>query len=175
YINPMTHPVMFTLVDASRLKATLNIPEMRAALVKPGDLVTIRVPASERSFSTRIEVLTDVVDPMTRNRAALAWIDNPGPELVPSGSYFEARVVSEALKGRIVLPSSAIREDTGGGTTVYVVDGGVAKMRRVQGRFLADHADFVIDSGLQRGDLVVSESSMVRDGQAVAPIKEAAR
>jgi RND family efflux transporter MFP subunit len=175
YMDPMMHPVMFVLVDASRLKVSLNLPEMRAALLKPGDEVTVRVPAAERTFTTKVEVLTDVVDPMTRARTAIAWIDNPGPDPVPSGSYFEARLTPEALKGRILLPSAAIRDDGKGGTVAYVVEGGLAKRREVKGRYLADRADFVVESGVNKGDLVVAEASMVRDGQAVEPVKEAVR
>lgn len=175
YMDPMMHPVMFVLVDASRLKVSLNLPEMRAALLKPGDEVMVRVPASERTFSTKVEVLTDVVDPMTRARTAIAWVDNPGPDPVPSGSYFEARLTPAALKGRILLPSAAVRDEGEGRFVAYVVDGGQAKRRAISGRFLADRADFVVDSGLAKGDLVVAEASMVRDGQAVEPVKESTR
>jgi RND family efflux transporter MFP subunit len=171
YIDPMMHPVAFVLVDASRLKATLNVPEMRAGLLAPGDEVEVTVPASQRKFTTRVTVLTDTVDPMTRARTAIAWIDNPGPDPVPSGSYFEATVTPAALKGRVLLPASAIRED-GGKTHVFVVRDGRAARREVTGRFLADRADFVVESGIAQGDEVVAEATMVRDGVAVVVSRE---
>jgi RND family efflux transporter MFP subunit len=172
YVDPMMHPVMFVLVDASRLKVTMNVPEMRAGLIKAGDPVRVRVPASGREFDTKIEVLADALDPMTHARPAIAWLDNPGPDPVPSGSFFEARIAPSGLEGRILLPSSAVREDGKEGPAVFVVAEGKAALRPVKGRFLADRSDFVVESGVREGDLVVAEASMVRDGQAVEAIRE---
>jgi RND family efflux transporter MFP subunit len=176
YVDPMTAPILFGLVDNSRLTATLKVPESRAVMVKVGDAVTLRVPSAGRELKATIRVMTDWADPATHSRVAVAYLDNV-KDPIASGLFFEASILPDALKGKVLLPASAIRDGEGQGTYVYVVAGGKAVRRALKGAFLADRSDFVVEDGIQAGDQVIRESTMVRDGQAVvaAGVAAAAR
>jgi RND family efflux transporter MFP subunit len=174
YVDPMMKPVMFILVDNSRLRLLLKLPEMRAGLVKPGDEVEVRLPSDGRTFKTNIEVITDSVDAMAHTRTAVAWIKNTGDNPIPGGASFEAHILGHALIGKILLPSTAIRTEANGKFITYVVQKGKTVARKLTGQFLPDQSEFVVESGVIDGEQVVVESSMVRDGQPVTVTGEAA-
>jgi len=167
YVDPMMHPVMFVMVDNSRLRVTLNLPEVRAALIKQGDEAIIYIPTEQRHLKVKIDVITDSVDPITHTRTAVAWINNTGKDPLPSGIFFEARIVPSFLVGKILLPSSALRTSPDGKITAYVVEQKKALLRELTGSFLADQSEFIVESGISQGDKVILEASMVRDGQSV--------
>ena len=166
YVDPMTAPILLAIVDNSRLTATLKIPESRATMVKVGDAVTIHVPSAGREVTSKIRVMTDWVDPAAHSRTAQAFVEN-AKDPISSGLFFEARILPDALQGKILLPASAIRENGGGKPFVYIVDGGKAVRRDLTGAFLADRSDFVVADGVKAGDKIIREATMVRDGQAV--------
>ncbi len=166
-VDPMTNPLIFVMVDNSRLRATLKLPENRAALVKPGDAVKIVLPTDGRTFETKIDVITDSVDPMTHTRTAVTWIRNTADNPVPGGVFFEAHIQSAALAGKMLLPNSAVRAEADGKYTVFVVEQGKTVPRTVTGRFLADGSEFIVESGIAAGEQVVLEATMVRAGQTV--------
>jgi RND family efflux transporter MFP subunit len=167
FVDAMTHPVMFVMIESRKLRVTLKLPEARAALLEPGDEIKLFLPSSQRTFTLPIAVITDSVDPMTHTRTALAWLDNSGADAVPAGLFFEASILPSSLRGKILLPSTAVREESGK-FNAYVVQGNKAAVRPITGRFLADHSEFVVDSGVAPGDQVITEASMVRDGQTIA-------
>jgi RND family efflux transporter MFP subunit len=167
FVDAMTHPVMFVMVDSARLRVTLKLPEARAALLAPGDGVKVRLPSLNRELTTKIEVMTDAVDPMSHTRTAVAWIDNQGPDALPAGIFFDARILPGALAGKVLLPSSSVREEADGKVYTYLAQGGKAARKQITGRFLGDHSEFVVDSGVAKGDKVIVDASMVREGQAI--------
>ena len=173
YVDPMTAPILFAMVDNSRLTATLKIPESRATMVKVGDAVTVRVPSAGREVTAKVRVMTDWVDPATHSRTAQAFVEN-GKDPISSGLFFEATILPEALQGKVLLPASAIRENGGAKPFVYLVDGGKAVKRELTGAYLADRGDFVVEGGVKAGDQIVREATMVRDGQAVVVAAAAA-
>jgi len=173
YVDPMMHPVLFVMVDNSRLRLSLKIPEVRAPFINPGDSVQVRVPSLERSFTTKIEVMTDSVDPLSHTRTGVAWLDNSGPEAVPSGLFYEARILPDYLKGKIMLPATAVRAEADGKTITYVVLSGKAALRVLTGKFLPDHSEYIVENGVAAGDKVIVESSVVRDGKTVVVPKAA--
>ena len=168
YVDAMMHPVMFAMVDNSKLRAMLDLPEMRAALLAPGDPVRLELPSLQRAITAKISVITDSVDPMSHTRTAVATVDNVGPDPLPSGIYFEAHIIPASLRGKITLPAAAVRSDADGKYTAYVALGGKAVQRTIGGRFLADNSEFIVDSGVEPGERVVVESTMVRNGQPLA-------
>jgi membrane fusion protein, multidrug efflux system len=169
HVDPMMGTVLFVVSDTSKLRASLKLPATRAQLVRPGDKVSIKVLSADRSFDTTIDVLTDTVDPMTHTRTAVAWVENM-ENPIAAGLFFEARIVSGALTGKILLPASSIREEGAGKFSVYLAIGGKAERREVTGSFLPDRGGFVVSAMLNPGDNVILESSMVREGQPVQPV-----
>lgn len=167
YVDAMTHPVLLVMVDNSRLRLTLKLSEVRAAFLSPGDEIEVYLPSNEKHLMTKIEVLTDSVDAATHTRTAIAWLDNTGPDAVPGGVFFEARIIPSALKGKILLPASSIRTETDGSWSAYIAEGNKAARTELTGKFLADHSEFVVENGVKPGDRVIAEASMVRDGQAI--------
>jgi multidrug efflux system membrane fusion protein len=173
YVDAMMHPVMFVMVDNSKLRAMLDLPEMRAALLAPGDAVRLALPSLQREITAQITVITDSVDPMSHTRTAVATIANAGPNPLPSGIYFEAHIVPAALRGKIMLPAAAVRTEAGGRYSAYVAQSGKAVQKAITGKFLADNSEFIVENGIETGEKVVVESTMVRNGQPLAIAEEA--
>ena len=58
---------------------------------------------------------------------------------------------------------------------MYLIGDGKAVRKELAGAFLSDHSQFIVDTGVSAGDKVVSEASMVRDGQPVSAVESAAK
>jgi len=173
YVDAMTHPVLFSMVDISRLRALLKLSEMRAGLLAPGDEIRIYLPSLHRNIAAKIDVITSSVDPIGHTRTAVAWIDNSGEDKIPGGIFFEARILPESLKGKLLLPSTSVRVEADGKTVVYIVQNGKTVQKSVNGKYLADHSEFIVEKGLNQGEKVVLESSVVRGDQAVSILESA--
>jgi HlyD family secretion protein len=167
YVDAMTHPVLFIIVDNSRLKAAMNIPESRAAMIKEGDEVRLHFPSHQRDIAAKIDVITDSVDAFSHTRTAIAWIQNTSEDPLPSGIFFEAKILPSNLAGKILLPSSCVRVESDGKTYAYVIRNNKAARTQISGSFIADYSEFLVAGGVSADDRIVAESSMVRDGQPV--------
>ncbi len=113
------------------------------------------------------------IDEQTRMINVIVRVDGPYASKPPLavGLFAEVDISGHVLENAAILPRSAIH----GGDTVWVLDDGLLRFRKVNvARFFDDYA--MIQGGLNDGERVVlTPMDIVTDGMAVRTIGDSPR
>ena len=129
FVNSQTRLVLLQTVNPQR--ATLNVPERYAELLRVGLPVAFRVGAlRNREFTGVVDFVDPIVRLPARTILVKARVANPRGELQP-GMFVEGRLIASARENAIVVPEDAI-QPLQGSSIVYVVLDGRANRRVVE-------------------------------------------
>lgn len=116
--------------------------------------------------------VNNVVDPQTGTISMRARFDNAGRELAP-GIYVTVEVEEEAAVTHLVVPQAAVQRDQRGSFVLVVGSEGTVEQRYVD-LGATDGTDFIVESGLQQGESVITEGlQRVRPGVPVNAVAAA--
>lgn len=163
---------IFTIVDTSRLEATLNAPEREIETLKPGQAVQLTVDALPgKVFDGRIDRVSPVVDSGSGTFRVVCAFDGGG--LLQPGMFARLRINYDQRANALVIPRAALLED-GGTPAVFTVKNG--KAVRVELALGYVDGEWVeVRGGLKAGDpVVVAGKSALREGSAVQVIGDKA-
>ena len=171
--------VVCTVMDVSRVRVVLAVPERHAADMRAGLPVVLTFDtdgvAPVESSITRTSGALDI-----RTRTLRVEVELPNPErhLLP-GMFCRAEVLVRQSKGALTLPASAIRTDVDDDgrrrNFVWVLKNGVATHTPVQ-LGLDDGVLVEVLSGLAGSEQVVSGNvGGLSDGDAVVPANKVGR
>ena len=159
---------IFTIVDTSRLEATLNAPEREIETLKAGQSVALTVDALPgKQFEGTIDRVSPVVDAGSGTFRVVCAFEGGG--LLQPGMFGRIRIDYDQRANALVIPRSALLED-GGAPTVYTVREGKAvrtavKLGYTEGEWVE------VREGLRDGDpVVVAGKAALRDGTQVQVI-----
>ncbi|RMX06059.1 efflux RND transporter periplasmic adaptor subunit [Corticibacter populi] len=161
-------PVVRLAFDGAR-DVSFAVPEQRLAQVQVGQQVTVRAWADQASRQpARVREIAGSADAATRTFGVKVEIlTEPQP---PLGATVTVDWPQAAAAAQVIrLPSTAIRRDAQGGNAVWVYDAasGTVKHRAVA-LGDADRNDWIVNSGLQPGDQVVTAGvHVLQDGEKV--------
>ena len=157
--------VYFSLTENRLLELTRNHNSMEEAL-KALPQATLRLnDGTDYSEKGRIEAVSGVIDRSTGSVQARAVFRNPGGILHSGGSG--NIVMTEKLSDAIVIPCSATFEIQDLRFVFRVVDG-KAESTIITTRLSDDGKSYVVTSGLEPGDVIVTEGAgMLKDGQDI--------
>ncbi|MCE5246518.1 efflux RND transporter periplasmic adaptor subunit [bacterium] len=166
---------MFRVVDNSRLDLTVEVPAARFADLQEGAPLEFSVDAFPgRAFQGRISHVNPAIDEASRTVKVLAAVDNADDQL-RAGMFARGRIVVGRRAGVLQAPrASFLSWDVANGAgSVYVIDGGKARLREVKtGRPQGDYVEIV--SGLKAGESVVARGAFnVRDGDELKVVPAA--
>lgn len=163
---------IFTIVDISRLEATLNVPEREIATLQAGQAVQLSVDALPgKDFDGRIDRVSPVVDSGSGTFRVICAFDGGG--LLQPGMFARIRINYDQRADALVIPRTALLED-GASPAVFTVKAGKAvraelKLGYVDGEWVE------VRGGLRAGDpVVVAGKSALREGSAVQVIGDKA-
>jgi len=157
-----TNQPLLNIVNLSSLELELEIPEEYATETKIGTAVAISFGADERAGQ-----ITAISPEVVNNELnARAVPDGGWPAGMKQNQRATVRVVFESKHGVLKVPRGAWL-DSGGGHTVYVVDGRSATRRPVAvGAVGASEVEIV--SGLREGErIITSDTSSLGDARTV--------
>jgi membrane fusion protein, multidrug efflux system len=159
--NP-TDPAVFTIVDSSTLRTTVNLPQAQAYLVRADQTAKVRIGgATGRVVNARVSRISGEIDPATRTMPVEIEVPNADGSLIP-GSYATVEIESRrpADLRPAMIPANALmllptNPDGTGGPTVAVITGATSpftlEYRSVTlGRDMGSEIE--ITSGLAAGD-----------------------
>ena len=110
---------IFTIVDNSRLEATLNAPEREIETLKAGQSVQLAVDALPgKSFAGRIDRVSPVVDSGSGTFRVICAFEGGG--LLQPGMFGRIRIEYDQRANALVIPRTALLED-GTAPAVYTV------------------------------------------------------
>ncbi len=163
---------LMTVLNLSNLWLWVNIYENDIGLLRPGQPVTVTLPAlPNRSLQGRLVVIRPTIDPV--NRTALARIDIPNPDGQLRPGMF-ANVTYEIDDGEgLTIPFDSVLP-TGLRMLVFEDKGsGRLQARFIQvGRQFIDPTDpnqeryYQVIGGLKEGDRIVSSANFLIDAEA---------
>ena len=156
---------ILVLQETGALEAVLAIPDAWPAPVRAGAEVRLYVEGLAEPLVTRIDRVSDRVDPETHTYEVRGPVDDPS-RTVKAGSYLRAEVeMSSGAPAPVVDRSAVLARD--GRTYVFRASGDTVERVSVRvGVMNADRAQIL--SGLAGGDEVVR-------GEAVGRLEDGAR
>ena len=159
---------IFTIVDNSRLEATLNAPEREIEVLKAGQAVQLAVDALPgKTFEGRIDRVSPVVDSGSGTFRVVCAFDGGG-ELQP-GMFGRIRINYDQRADALAIPRTALLDD-GSAPAVFTVRGGKAVRTELKLGYI-DGEWVEVRDGLREGDpVVVAGKAALREGSAVQVI-----
>jgi len=153
YVQPGA--VLATLLQRDPLLLRFQVTEQDAPRLKPGAIATLRLKESARTYTASIKLVAEAADPQTRLVTVTAEVDDKEHRYwLRPGAYCEVSVPVGAPREAIVVPTISV-QPTEGGNTVYVVDGNVARERKVSLGMHTPEGGVEVTRGLDAGDLLV--------------------
>lgn len=149
---------LLRLEDTRRFHLDIRVDESRAATIRPGDRVPVRLGTATSALDGTVTEVSRAVDADARAfRVKIALPDLPG---LRSGEFGKARFAGPARRALAVPPSAVIRR--GQLTSVFVIDEGRARIR------LVDIRDSEVVAGLTESERVIlSPPAGLTDGRHV--------
>ncbi|UYQ92749.1 efflux RND transporter periplasmic adaptor subunit [Chitinophaga horti] len=164
YLTPGTK--MFDIVDVSRLKLAVSVPEAQVINLKVGQ--TVKVTSNvypEVNYTGKITFIASKGD-NTLNYPVEMEISNVSGKPLKAGMYGTALFEMPKMEPAMLVSRAAF---VGGvnSNTVYVMEGNTAKLRKVvAGRIFGDRVE--IRDGLNEGETVITSGQInLTDGAKV--------
>jgi RND family efflux transporter MFP subunit len=134
-----------------------SLPELRVAMAETGATVEVVIPGDKRRAQGTIAMIENAIDATTGMATVRATVPN-ADELLWPGSLVTAKVTLRT-EDAVVVPAEAVQVSQQG-NFVYVVKDNVAIVTPVKvSRLLG--AETVIESGLNDGDVVVTDGHLL--------------
>ena len=159
---------LYTVVDPSSMRLEASVPSDRILQLRVGAPVHFTVRGyADQTFEGRIERISPVADPATRQVSIFVSIPNVGGRLI-AGLFAEGRVETQVRKA-LAIPANAV-DTTGATPTVTRVRDGKAERVDVElGVRDAETEKVEVRSGLNEGDLLLTGAARgVTPGTPVA-------
>ena len=159
-----------TLMDFSRVRIDVAVPETEVPLMKVGLPVTLSVSEiPERTFAGRVTRIAYALDDSTKTMGTEIEMPNPDGALRP-GMYASVKISLQRRTGALLVPAEAVVTQKGK-PFAFTVAGG--KARRVALRTgLDDGVNVEVLEGLSPEDMVVvAGAQALTDGQACRAVE----
>lgn len=106
-----TNDVIFTVVDLSPIKTTVDLTARDATRVKPGQPATVETESFPgRTFPGKVARLASIYDPETHTTEVEIEVENPDGLLKP-GMFATVAVTFDQAAQALLVPRSAVVED----------------------------------------------------------------
>lgn len=159
---------MFHIVDISKLKLVVNVPESQVVQLKQGDAVKVTANVfPEVNYNGKITFIAAAGD-ATLNYPVEVQVTNLQGKQLKAGMYGTANFTLPHQAPALLIPRSAF---LGGlnSNQIYVLEDGKAKLRQVvSGRVFGDKVE--VRSGLKEGETIITSGQVnLTDGTVVSP------
>jgi membrane fusion protein (multidrug efflux system) len=145
---------LYTIIDPSSMRLEASVPSDRIGELRVGAPVHFTVRGYEgQTFAGRIERISPVADPATRQISIFVAIPNVSGRLI-AGLFAEGRIETETRRA-LVVPGTAV--DTTGNTPAVtrIRDGKAERVEVKLGVRDAETERIEVLSGLNEGDLLL--------------------
>lgn len=161
----MPGATLFRINGLSTVWANAEVPESRAALLRPGAKVEARSPAVPGEvFKGKVQALLPQVSADTRTLKARLELANPGNRLVP-GMFVQMQFMDTRAGKVLLVPTEAVIQT--GQRSVVMLAEKEGRFRPVEvGTGMESGGQTEITRGLQAGQQVVVSSQFLIDSEA---------
>jgi RND family efflux transporter MFP subunit len=143
------------IIDLKRLVVTVNVPAEETGQLKEGQTTEIFADNANKPATTgRVSFISPLVD--QRTGSVLVRVALPENSGLRSGQFVRARIVTEELTGRLVVPrDSVVKADDE--EVIYVLEGDKAVQTPVK-------------TGVHDGNMIEVESEGLEEGTAIVTV-----
>jgi membrane fusion protein (multidrug efflux system) len=155
------------IVNISRVKIQVEVPERYAGTIRPGTPIELTVQAYPgQTFSGKVSYIGATINPDNRTFPTESVIPNPRLRLKPE-MIAKVKLAQSSEKEALLIDEEIVQQLDRDRLVVYVVNGGKAEERIVQlGGRKANLVEVV--SGLKSGEMVITSGyQSIINGQAV--------
>ncbi|MDM0107461.1 efflux RND transporter periplasmic adaptor subunit [Variovorax sp. J22R24] len=153
-------PPLFVVSDPTSLWVQIDARESEVATLRPGAVFQLRVAALPgENFEGYVTATADFIDPASRTIKVRGIVPNPDRKLkaeMLATAQFERMLGS----GGVVVPASAVILRGAQHSVLIQVQPGVFEPREVRIGY-SGPAEIVLSSGLEVGEMVVSENALL--------------
>jgi len=169
--TPVQNTALVTLMDFSRLRVQVFVPEAEVPFIRTGLPVEVTVEELPgRTFSGSVTRFAYALDEATKTMLTEIELPNPTGDLRP-GMYASVQLQVERKSDALLIPVAALMVEKAG-SFVFVASGGKARRSPVRTGF-RDGVNVEILEGLAPDQaIVVTGSGTLSDGQAVTTSEE---
>lgn len=157
---------LFEIVDISRLKLVVSVPEAQVVQLQPGQQVSVTTHVFPETEYTGTITFIAVKGDAALNYPVEVEIPNLSNRELKAGMYGTARFELPASNPEILIPRSAFYNGVNSGT-IFVLQADKAQARKVTaGRIYGDKVE--IREGLKPGETVITSGQInLKDGTPV--------
>lgn len=172
FVQPGSGTAPYSVADTTKKWMLATIVEADIAHVRTGQPVEARVPAyPDRVFQGKVSKIYATSDPNTHRVTVRSEISDPRDELLPGMlANFAIRVQAPAVT--IALPANGVVREGDGTMTAWVTTDRHRFTQRIVKTGLRRDGQVQILSGLQRGELAVSDGAVFLSNMLEAPATE---
>lgn len=154
---------ILTLADLSDLVVEADVDESYAAQIAAGQPAVLQLAGETETRNGQVVFVSRQVDVATGGLAVRISFDDPVD--APVGLTVAANIIVEKRDAALTVPRAALHTE-GDGTGVFVIADGAARLQPVT---VVDWpaARLIVTSGLAEGDVVITDTAGVTDGQDV--------
>ena len=161
-----------TIASMDPLIATVSVPVNSISKMQIGQSMSVLVPATQETLTGKISTVLPAPDPTSKNFTVNITL-TPGKQQLLPGMPVEAFAQNSGQQG-IVIPADCVISLQSGATSVFVVVNGKAVQRQVHIGNMTGSL-YVINSGLQPGDIVVTQGqNLLSSGNEVQEVNSSA-
>jgi membrane fusion protein (multidrug efflux system) len=158
---------VLTLMDFSRVRVQVPVPEREASLVRTGAVATVSVEGLPgRRFDGNVTRVSFALDEATRTMLAEIELSNPRSELRP-GMYASVEIVAETRRDVLLVPASALSVDKAG-SAVFTLAASTAKRQVVKVGFNDGTRAEILEGLREDQPVILIGKQALSDGQVVA-------
>ena len=164
--GPGMGTALMKVINMDQVKVVVNVVEEDLGKISVGQKATIKVDTyPDRTFSGRVNLISPMVNPLTRAVPVEITLSNPKHLLKP-GMFVYAEISLGKKEDLILIPEHAILEERGK-KKVFVVTGGKAISRMVE-IGISQEGWVQIKNGLAENDsVIVTGQYLVKNNEPV--------
>ena len=149
-----TGDALIRMLGDSHMEVEADVPFERLAGLKPGTTVSLTLEDGGRHYSAKVRSVIPDENRQTRTRAVRFVPDFGSAELALAQGQSATLTIPASAPRKLLSVSKDAINRSAGGTSVFVIEAGQAKIRPVQlGAALGNR--FEVLRGLREGELVV--------------------
>lgn len=160
------------IVNTSRLKAVVDIPENYMSRISKGVKVTVSVPDLSTSYETSISVISQSINP--NSRGFMAEMKIPADARLKPNQIALVKIQDYAVKNIIAIPVNMVQSDEKGKFVFVLEPSGNHFVARKKSIVTGESYEGQIEvkTGLSSGDRLITEGYQnLYEGQAVSAVE----
>jgi cobalt-zinc-cadmium efflux system membrane fusion protein len=161
YVKPDSPDPLFLISDLSALWILVDVYESDLGAIRLNMPVEVTIAAyPDRAFPARISFISPTVDPASRTVRVRCLVPNSEGLLKPE-MFATVKIDSIGQQRVPVIPAESVIAD-GDDSIVFLAEAGNRfRMHRIQLGHQLDSGGFIVDKGLQGGELVAVRGSIL--------------